>query len=126
MILGSDGKANLSFELEKEVTVENCSIDDWRKNMFEDRRYVTTRFVSTLFSLQASNGIYRMMQDKFPKYVDDDSLSRIQIREKLRLEFYSRRRYNWNLTCEKNPKTSSKTFFSAIHDIRYFFYSEED
>ena len=42
MILGSDGKANLSFELEKEVTVENCSIDDWRKNMFEDRRYVTT------------------------------------------------------------------------------------
>jgi len=66
------------------------------------------------------------MQDKFPKYVDDDSLSRIQIRDKLPLQFYSRRRYNWNLTCEKNPKTSSKTFFSAIHDIRYFFYSNED
>jgi len=51
MIIGSNGKANLSFELEKEVTVEECSIDDWRKNMFVDRRYVTTYFASTLYSL---------------------------------------------------------------------------
>ena len=66
------------------------------------------------------------MAEKFPQYMADDDLSNIEIRSALQIQVMTRKRYSWNLACEKSNQTSSKNFYSAMHDMRYYFYGVEE
>ena len=44
-------------------------------------------------------------------------------RADLRLNVMTRKRYTWDVECEKNEQTTSKGFFNELNSIRGYFYS---
>lgn len=55
----------------------------------------------------------------------NDDVSNIEVRNLLQLQVMTRKRYRWDFECEKNPVTSSKSFWNALHSIRVYFYGKE-
>ena len=39
------------------------------------------------------------------------------------IRLMNRKRYVWAIGCEEFPETSSKKFYDAVYDLRYYFYS---
>lgn len=44
----------------------------------------------------------------------------------LQMRVITRKRYEWDATCERMTKTKSDKFWSALHSIRSYFYTNEE
>lgn len=67
-----------------------------------------------------------MLDEKLPTFYSDPEMSYSPIRKALQLSIMTRRRYKWDLMCERSTVTSSKSFFNALYQIRPYFYGIED
>jgi len=56
----------------------------------------------------------------------DEEESNITDREDLLINVMTRKRYSWDIDCERDEATSSQTFYSAVYQLRYYFYGVED
>ena len=66
------------------------------------------------------------MKEDLPDRIYKDNLSNIEERNSLFLTIFNRRRYEWDIMCEKNTATSSDTFYRTLNEMRYYFYSAQE
>ena len=50
----------------------------------------------------------------------------MNIRSALQLQVMTRKRYHWDIKCEKDPATSSANFYEQIYQLRSYFYETEE
>ena len=58
--------------------------------------------------------------------MDNPEMSMMNTRNALQMQVMTRKRYSWDIACEKDPATSSANFYEQLKKIRPYFENEDD
>ena len=61
--------------------------------------------VISLHMLQESNGVLKAMSEKLPPSIVEENASNIEARESIPITVFNRRRYVWDINCERSEET---------------------
>ena len=67
--------------------------------------------------------MYTLLNEFLPGIFEKTELD---ARKDIKLEWMIRRRYKWQLECEGNPESSSKSYYKTLQKLRPYFYSEDE
>lgn len=114
----------VKFAIEKEDPLEICPVYEWMTLKNDDKRFATVGYVS-LDSLQKNNKVYQAINTIIPlDQIDKNDVSfGIETRKEIQLNVMTRRRYKWDIYCEKLYYRDPMTFFHELAKIRPYFYS---
>ena len=67
------------------------------------------------------------MAEKLPESLMRMNQINIEARDKLLVTVINRRRYVWDMICEsRDDRTTNKTFFETLNNMRFYFYSPSE
>ena len=89
--------------------------------MANDDRFNIAGIIS-LFEIQENGGVYDALEQSLSNFDIDDYAARKDID----IEVMARKRYKWDINCEKIESTSSDTFFETLLKLRIYFYSTDE
>ena len=110
------------FPYENERTVETCPVYPWLPEDIFDYRHSMLGVIS-LSMLQESNGVLAAMSEKLPASILAENTANLEARQSIPISVFNRRRYVWDINCERSEGTSSTNFYQTLHGIRQYFYS---
>jgi len=113
----------LELVIEREDPVVTCPAYPWRhpEDNLDDDKF-NFFGVATLFEMQEANGVNEVMREILPLGKQQQLFA---AKQNIDLQIMLRRRYSWDIACEKEKSTSSKKFFEALYGIRHYFYDIE-
>lgn len=116
----------MQFLIEKEDTVRQCPVYDWRNRTF-DSRYDNIGEI-TLHQLQLENGVLDAIDKIIPlDYLSsDDRAFGIEARKNVDLRLFTQTLFSWDHKCDRNESTSSKSFYDTLQSISHYFKPHEE
>ena len=125
LLLGERGMELLKFSIEREEPLAACPSYSWRDNSVDAQRFDSVG-ITTMHLIQESNGVFERLDARIPGWVANEEASFVQIRQLLKMQVLTRKRYGWDLACEARPESSSAAFYAALFEIRNFFFGKEE
>lgn len=92
----------------------------------DDSRFQSAGFFS-FDQLEKANEVYALINSILPldSLDESDSTFGLAVRKELNLNIFTRRRYSWDIGCEKLYSRDPQTFFHKVAGIRPYFFSLE-
>ena len=117
LILSKNQMQQIDFSIEKETPIETCPKYEWMTQDISNQKskFTTVGYVS-LQLLQWQNNVYKEIDTIVPLDSIDgsDSTFGLDARRGINLLVMTRRRYRWDMHCEKH---SQEDFVSPIASI---------